>query len=297
MEYEVTHRTLYEYSYPVTVSHHAARLKPLPRPGQELLGFVLQVLPEPGEVRTRNDFFGNEVAYFSLAHPHKRLEVIARSHVRVKLTEMPALALSPAWEQVVGIFSDPISPQVIDPYQFSFPSPLVRPTPEIAEFARPCFEPGRPLLEAVEALNAMIHREFKFDPKATTVATPLEEVFENRAGVCQDFAHVGIACLRSLGLPARYVSGYIRTHPPEGQERLRGADASHGWFSVYCPDLGWIDFDPTNNIIPSDEHIWVAEGRDYTDVAPVSGILHGGGEHEIKVEVDVLEVESSPLPG
>ena len=297
MLYEVIHRTLYDYSAQVTVSHHAARLMPRERPGQELLSFDLSISPRPTVRRERTDFFGNGVTFFALQEVHDRLEVTARAHVRMQSREMPALGLSPAWESVAALFSDPVFPKVVDAYQFVFHSPLVRTAPDIADIARSCFPPGRPLQEAVFALNHLIHREFVFDPEATTVATPLEEVLKNRRGVCQDFAHIGIACLRSLGLPARYVSGYIRTHPPEGQERLRGADASHGWFAAYCPELGWLDFDPTNDKIPDHEHIAVAYGRDYTDVAPLSGILTGGAQHELKVEVDVLELPTETICG
>jgi transglutaminase-like putative cysteine protease len=163
----------------------------------------------------------------------------------------------------------------------------VRASFDLADYAKESFPKEKPVLAGARDLNTRIFRDFKFDSKATTVATPLEEVWEKRRGVCQDFAHLGIACLRSLGLPARYVSGYLRTHPPAGQPRLVGADASHAWFAIFCPGHGWVDFDPTNNVQPADEHITVAYGRDFGDVSPVAGILTGGGKHDVKVSVDV----------
>jgi len=188
------------------------------------------------------------------------------------------------------MFRDPVSPEVVEPYQFCFNSPLIRSSTELADYARKSFNDATPLLEGVQDLNRRIHADFKYDPVATTVATPLDEVLANRRGVCQDFAHLAIACLRSLGLSARYVSGYLRTHSAPGKPRLAGADASHAWFSAYCPGIGWVDFDPTNNLIPAQEHITVAYGRDFSDVSPVTGILVGGGSHQVTVGVNVEEL-------
>jgi transglutaminase-like putative cysteine protease len=188
------------------------------------------------------------------------------------------------------MFRDPVSPEVVEPYQFIFDSPQVRASFELADYAAQSFPAGTPLLAGARDLTRRIFEDFKYDAKATTVATPLEEVLEKRRGVCQDFAHLGIACLRSLGLPARYVSGYLRTRPPEGKPRLTGADASHAWFAVYCHGTGWVDFDPTNNLQPAEEHITVAYGRDFGDVSPLAGILTGGGKHALKVAVDVAEI-------
>ena len=188
---------------------------------------------------------------------------------------------------MVELFREPVLPENVSPYQFIFDSHLLPASPELADYARSSFPAGRPLMEGARDLCRRIHQDFKFNPKATTVATPIVEVMEKRQGVCQDFAHVGIACLRSLGLPARYVSGYIRTVPPKGKPRLVGADASHAWLAAYCPVLGWVDLDPTNDVIPSEDHITVAYGRDFADVSPVAGVLTGGGGHEVKVAVDV----------
>ena len=180
---------------------------------------------------------------------------------------------------------------MVDPYQFVFDSPMLCASPILADYARESFPKGKPLLVGASHLTRRIFDDFDYDPVATDIATPLEEVIEKRAGVCQDFAHIAIAMLRSLGLSARYVSGYLRTHPAPGRSRLIGADASHAWFSVYCPSTGWVDFDPTNNLRPTHEHITVALGRDFSDVSPVSGIITGGGEHKVEVSVDVAEVE------
>ncbi|MEI6713614.1 MAG: transglutaminase family protein [Verrucomicrobiota bacterium] len=288
MEYILTHRTTYQYSEPVSVSHHAARLEPLKNTHQSYSDFRLQVFPEPAIRSVRRDYFGNSVTTFSIRQLHRRMETVAKSRVSVRLQTPPVPNLSPNWESVVQKFSDPVSPEDVGAYEFCLDSPMIRPSRVLADIARPCFPAKTPLLVGVSNLMRFIYEEFEFDPVATEVATPLEEVCEKRKGVCQDFAHVALGCLRSLGLPARYVSGYLRTIPPPGKPRLEGADASHAWFSAFCPVNGWVDFDPTNNLIPSDEHLTVAVGRDYSDVSPLSGILTGGGEHTVSVAVDVL---------
>jgi len=271
----------------VTVSHHAARVQPRTLAYQQVAQFSLTVAPAPSIAQPRRDFFGNHVCGFTIQEIHRHLEITATSRVAVAVTTPPVPVLSPDWEIVVKLFSDPVSPEVVEPYQFVFDSPLLRASPDLADYARQSFASGAPLLAAVTDLNRRIFADFKFDPVATTVATQLEEVLAKRRGVCQDFAHLAVASLRSLGLPARYVSGYLRTHPPAGQKRLVGADASHAWFSIFCPGVGWVDFDPTNNLLPAEEHITVAFGRDYSDVSPVTGVITGGGAHEVKVSVDV----------
>jgi len=290
MNYSIIHRTLYEYAAPVTISHHVARLEPRATTTQALEHFSLKIFPEPALRKSRPDYFGNRLCFFSVQEVHRHLEIITHSRVTVGANKLPAPESSPAWEDVAQMFRDPVSPEVVEPYQFIFDSPQVRASFELADYARESFRKDTPLLVGVLDLTRRIFEDFKFDPRATTVATPLEEVWERRRGVCQDFAHLGIACLRSIGLPARYVSGYLRTHPPEGQPRLVGADASHAWFRVFCPGIGWTDFDPTNNVQPAEEHIVVAFGRDFGDVSPVAGILTGGGRHVVKVAVDVEPV-------
>jgi transglutaminase-like putative cysteine protease len=289
MTYQILHRTLYEYAAPVTVSHHVARLEPRGTPAQEREQFSLKIFPEPTLRKSRPDYFDNRLCFFSIQELHSRLEIIAHSRVSVQ-PHNPGNEPSTPWNDVAGMFRDPVSPEVVEPYQFIFDSPQASASFEFFDYASESFPKGTPLLTGVRDLTRRIYEDFKYDPKATTVATPLDEVWEKRRGVCQDFAHLGIACLRSLGLPARYVSGYLRTRPPEGKPRLVGADASHAWFAIFCPGVGWADFDPTNNVQPSEEHITVAVGRDYADVSPVAGVITGGGAHQVKVSVDVTEM-------
>jgi transglutaminase-like putative cysteine protease len=287
MDYQITHCTTYDYTEPVTVSHHAARLEPRRADGQDCAKFSLCIFPTPEVTKTRTDYFGNQVRMFSVQTLHQRLEVTAQSIVSV-FPRTPAVpGMSPAWAEVQARFRDPVSPDNVPPYEFCLDSPLLASAPFLADYARASFPGDTPLLVGARDLTRRIHRDFQYDPRATEVATPLAEVWEKRRGVCQDFAHLAIACLRSLGLPARYVSGYLRTRPPAGRPRLIGADASHAWFSVYCPHGGWTDFDPTNDLLPADEHITLAVGRDFSDVSPLTGILTGGGEHRVKVAVDV----------
>jgi transglutaminase-like putative cysteine protease len=290
MNYSITHRTLYEYAAPVTVSQHVTRLEPRTSKSQECGKFTLKIFPEPTLRKTRQDYFGNRLCFFTIQEIHAQLEIITHSRMALTPRKLPPPESSPPWEQVVDLYRDPVSPEVVEPYQFVFDSPQIRASFEFADYALASFASGTPLLVGVADLTRRIFTDFKYDPKATTIATLLEEVWKTRRGVCQDFAHLGIACLRSLGLSARYVSGYLRTRPPEGQPRRIGADASHAWFRVFCPGTGWVDFDPTNNVQPAGEHITVAYGRDFGDVSPVAGILTGGGQHDVKVSVDVEEV-------
>ncbi len=292
MNYAITHRTLYEYAAPVTVSHHVARLEPCSYRHQTCDRFSLKIFPEPALRKEHLDYFGNRLCFFAIQEIHTRLEIITHSRVTTrKASDADStgadLENGLAWEDAAGLFRDPVSPEVVEPYQFIFDSPQIRASFELADYARESFGPGKPLIQGARDLTRRIFTDFKYDTKATTVATPLEEVLEKRRGVCQDFAHLGIAFLRSLGLPARYVSGYLRTRPPAGKPRLVGADASHAWFSAFCPGTGWVDFDPTNDVRPGEEHITVALGRDFGDVSPVAGILTGGGKHVVKVSVDV----------
>ena len=291
MNYCVTHRTLYEYAAPVSVSHHVARLEPQSSATQTCERFGLQIFPEPTLRRERTDYFGNRLCFFAIQEIHSKLEIITSSRVAVSVAKSAQNESTAPWESVAEMFCDPVSPEVVDAYQFVFDSPQIRASRVLADYARESFAEELPLLAGARDLTRRIFEDFKFDAKATTVATPLEEVWQKRRGVCQDFAHLGIACLRSLGLPACYVSGYLRTRPPAGQPRLVGADASHAWFRIFCPGTGWVDFDPTNNVQPAGEHIIVAYGRDYGDVSPVAGILTGGGAHEVKVSVDVEPLE------
>jgi transglutaminase-like putative cysteine protease len=289
--YRVRHRTTYDYEDPVSVSHHVVRLTPRNLPKQTCRGSRLSVQPAPPATHVHSDYFGNTLTSFTLDEPHDRLIVEAESDLEVNSAAPPDFSGSTPWETVRESFfnqhKDPTG-EILSAYQFVFDSQRVRSNPELAAYARESFPAGRPLLAAVLDLMRRIHQDFRFDKKATEVATPVQTFFEKRRGVCQDFAHLQIGCLRSLGLPARYVSGYLRTMPPPGRPRLVGADASHAWCSAWCPVAGWVDFDPTNNCIPSDGHITVAWGRDYSDVSPIYGVLLGGARHELHVEVDVM---------
>jgi transglutaminase-like putative cysteine protease len=287
-EYEVLHSTEYDYSESVAVSHHLAHLSPRALPHQQCLHHDLQIEPAPAVKTTHMDYFGNPVTFFAMQGAHKRLTVRARSRVILEAKSVPSPSDTPPWEKVADHTALPL-----EAAEFLYDSALIPESAELAAYARTAFPPGRPLLDAVLELTRRIHEEFTFDPKATTVRTPLADVFKSRRGVCQDFARLEIACLRTLGLPARYVSGYLETAPPPGRPRLLGADASHAWLAVYCPGEEWIHVDPTNNLLPSRRHVTVAWGRDYHDVSPIHGVILGGGSHTLRVHVDVLRVEAA----
>ncbi|MBV5264684.1 transglutaminase family protein [Pinisolibacter aquiterrae] len=297
MRFDVTHLTVYDWGAPAPVADCRLRLSPIERRRQKVHLSRLAFDPEPDHVVDEVDWFGNHVTRIAFRAPHSRLTL--RSTATVTVEPMPALdpRLSPPWEEIAAhaALSRSLAPD--DPVQFVFPSRLVGLTPAVTRWTAEVFPPGRPILEAVLALNTRIHAEFRYAPGVTDVATPLARVFEEKRGVCQDFAHVMIAGLRGLGLPAAYVGGYLRTLPPPGRPRLEGADAMHAWVEVWCgPSLGWIGFDPTNAILASDDHIVVAFGRDYADTAPVIGILSSSGEQGLAVSVDVVEVPA-PITG
>jgi transglutaminase-like putative cysteine protease len=286
----IMHKTTYAYGDAVTTSHHEARLAPRDTEAQRTLSHELIITPEPMARRRRFDYFGNRTVHFSLSEPHRSLEVCANSLVEVRHLRPPVLDDTPAWESVRDRLRKDHKRDLLDAYAMAFDSPFVSTSPELEAYAVPSFEPGRPVLEAVRDLVSRIHRDFTYDPRATDVSTPLTEVLSLRRGVCQDFAHLAIGCLRTHGLPARYVSGYLLTHPPPGKPKLVGADASHAWFATFVPEYGWVEFDPTNDLLPADEHISVAYGRDFSDVTPIRGVIHGGGQHVLSVAVDVDQV-------
>jgi transglutaminase-like putative cysteine protease len=243
----------------------------------------------------RKDFFGNRVVYFSIEEPHETLAVTALSELQLFPLPLPDLEATPGWEEVQRRLRSEVNRGVLEARQFLLDSPFISAHASFADYASASFAPGRPLLSAVHDLMRRIFTEFTYDPEFTTIATPVSEVLVHQRGVCQDFAHFVIACLRSLGLAARYVSGYLETLSQEGQLQLLGAAASHAWVSVYCPELGWVDFDPTNNLMPSDRHIVVAWGRDYSDVPPLKGTLLGGVNHDLTVRVEVHKIEENEL--
>jgi transglutaminase-like putative cysteine protease len=292
MKYKVTHTTIYNYTEPVPICHNEVHLTPRDHRRQSCLSHQLRVKPEPARLDSRVDYFGNIAGAFSIQEAHDRLAVTAHSHVEVAEPDVPDPAATPPWEEIRDRFALGQPPWWLEARQFVYPSPHVPLTDALRTYAQPSFPPGRPWLAAVLDLTGRIFREFRYDPAATTVNTPVGEVLAKRRGVCQDFAHLQIACLRSLGLPARYVSGYLLTAPPPGQPRLIGADASHAWLSAFCPEVGWLDFDPTNNQVPGTRHITLAWGRDYGDVCPIKGVLIGGGQHRMRVAVNVVPAES-----
>jgi transglutaminase-like putative cysteine protease len=296
MNYHLAHTTTYEYSGSVSLSHHVVRLQPRKLARQQCLENRLEIHPQPAVVQSHLDYFGNNITFVTVEGSHRSLVILSRSEVEVEASAPPVPEQTPPWERVAGLCSEEALNGVVTEREFTYASPHVKRQPDFADYARPSFTPGRPLLAAAVDLTSRIHRDFKFDSKATTIATPLEEVFKSRRGVCQDFAHLEIACLRSLGLPARYVSGYLETAPPPGKPRLAGADASHAWVSIFSPGAGWIDLDPTNDLIPSNRHITIAWGRDYSDVSPIRGVILGSGEHLLKVAVDVIPVDAPRLP-
>jgi transglutaminase-like putative cysteine protease len=291
MLYRVTHSNTYTYSEPVSLCHNLLHLIPRELPRQECVHSQVLIQPQPGVSTVRSDYFGNPVSFFTVQEPHQKLTVTAGHLIRIRAEPMPEPSATLAWEKVQEQVHQAGLAEDLEAAQFLFDSTYVRREEELAEYARPSFSPGRPILEAVLDLTGRIHADFRYDKTATTTATPILDVLHHRHGVCQDFAHLQISCLRSLGLPARYVSGYLLTAPPPDQPRLVGADASHAWVSVYCPGAGWIEVDPTNNLVSTDKHIVLAWGRDYDDVCPLKGVILGGGRQEVVIAVDVVSVE------
>lgn len=291
MLYRVVHETSYQYGEPAVISHNQGHLLPRSSPRQTLHGLELRIDPSPPTVHWQQDYFGNDVVFFALQEPHERLLVRTESRVDVTPRGPLDLGASPPWEQVVETARRSRDADGLAAFEMVWESPFVARGEAFAAYARPSFAAGRRLAEALLDLNARIHREFRYDPEATTLATPIAEVLEQRHGVCQDFAHLMIGCLRSLGLPARYVSGYLRSGSPkpreDGEPALVGSEASHAWVSAWCPENGWIDLDPTNDVVPSDRHVVLAHGRDYDDVSPLKGVTLGGGDHVVTVAVEM----------
>jgi len=286
--YLVRHRTTYRYRSDVAYSRLIAHLVPRATARQRPLTFDVDVKPWPVERWQRSDFFGNTTNWFTIDEPHDVLDVVSESQVTVDPAPSFAPEASLPWEAVRTSFEFPSDPETQQVVQYVFDTPVTATDATVVAYAEESFPPGRPMLACVLDLNHRIHRDFTYDAEATDTRTTVKEAFELRAGVCQDLAHVGIAAVRAMGLAARYVSGYLLTHPPPGRERMIGADASHAWFAAWVPPFGWIDFDPTNDMLPSSEHITLAWGRDYGDVSPIHGIITGGSEHKVDVAVDVM---------
>ena len=292
MKYRVRHSTRYEYADQVNQGYNVAYLIPRECNGQRVNYSDIRIIPAPTSRIKRVDYFGNVVCHFTVERPHQSLEVIVDSEVEIAPSEPRLLGGGITCAEVLAALKSGSELEDMSATEFSFNSPMIATSPQLADFGRDLFRPERSFLEAVGELNSRIFKDFKYDPGFSTVATPLVDVLKNRRGVCQDFAHLAIGVMRSLGFAARYVSGYLETLPPPGQVKMQGADASHAWFAVYIPGDDWQDFDPTNDVMPADQHITTAWGRGYSDVTPLKGVVFGGGGKQIlSVAVDVARVE------
>jgi transglutaminase-like putative cysteine protease len=287
MIYHVRHNTTYRYATAAEACHNMLRLDPRTTPGQTCLDVALEIHPAPAKIHSYIDYFGNRVRSFAVFQPHEELSITSESRVEIDRPAVPREDPSPSWTDVRRRLRHDRDDATIDALQYVFDSVYIRSSAALADYAFPSFTKGRSLLAAVAELTTRIFKEFAYDPAATTIDTKIEDVLERRRGVCQDFAHLQIGCLKSLGLAARYVSGYLRTETRPGQTRLQGADASHAWLSVFCPDNGWVDFDPTNGCQVTDHHISLGWGRDFHDVSPIKGVVLGGGSSTLSVAVDV----------
>ncbi len=294
MIFDITHKTHYRYRSTVVQSLHLVHMSPRALPGQTVRHHSLLVEPAPASRQDGIDSSGNFDVILDIESPHKELVLLARSTVEKLLPPPVDLIATTPWDALDFRLLRAANERDVHILLFRCASRLTTPTLEIADYASLSFTPGRPVLDGAMDLVMRIYNDFKFDPHATDVSTPVTEVFRMRRGVCQDFAHLALACFRAFRIPARYVSGYLHTHPPIGRPKLQGADASHAWISVWAPEAGWVDLDPTNGIIVGDEHVTVAFGRDYDDVSPISGVLRGGGEHTVTVAVDVDMVADLP---
>jgi len=293
MEYLVRHRTTYRYLQDVSHSWHMAHLRPRATPLQAVHDSSISLSLEPASRVAREDYFQNLCEWFSIDQPHTHLEILAQSRVTVQPAPLRASRDSLTWEEVKLRLENPKDEEERDAVQYLFDSPMTKFHSDIAAYGAVSFPPSRPVLAGAIELMNRIHQDFRYDTTVTDVTTPVDRVFEIRAGVCQDLAHVGIAAMRAVGLPARYVSGYLLTQPPPGKARLLGADASHAWFSVWAPPFGWVDLDPTNDVLAGESHVTASWGRDYGDVAPVAGIILGGHDHVVEVGVDVIPVDQA----
>lgn len=291
----ISHVTHYDYASRVDLAMHLLHLQPLSRADQQLEDFRLDIDPPATRNQASLDYFGNPQHHLTLTTPHHALTVRAESRVRRLAAATPEPSASPAWESVRAAMRYRAGQPWLPAAEFCFPSAFVPLHPAFQAYAQLEFTPGRPLLEAAIGLMARIHHEFTYATASTDLTTPALEAFSRRQGVCQDFAHIMIACLRSLGLPARYVSGYLLTQPPPGQPRLLGVDASHAWLAVWCPQHDWVELDPTNNLIAAQSHAVIACGRDYADVAPLRGVIQGGGSHTLSVAVSVVPEGETPV--
>lgn len=298
MKYDIHQTTAYSYDSLVPVARHVVRMVPVDRPHQRVVASHFTVEPEPVEWSETRDFFGNKVVHIRIETPHRSFTVKTRARVEVEAPPSMAPEAGPSWEAVCEVADASLDLSALSPAHYLFASPAVPLSEPITRWTAESFPPGRPMLAAAIDLMHRLHDDFTYDPRATDVSTPPLDAFEMRAGVCQDFAHIMIAGLRGLGLPAAYVSGFLRTEPPPGQERLQGADATHAWVAVWCgEEIGWQGLDPTNALLATTDHVILALGRDYTDVAPIGGVVLGSGEQTLTVEVDVIPIPAEPAIG
>jgi len=288
MEYQITHKTTYRYYQQVSLCHNVARLLLRDTPEQICKTAKIDISPLPDIIKQYFDFYGNKVIYFAIQKEHQELTVNITSRV-IKIGRYTANFQDILWEQITGeiMLSKGDAKEAC---QYIWPTSMTHSNAEIEEYASVSFKKGIGFYEATKDLMGRIFSDFTFTSGLTTVATPLQLVMKERKGVCQDFAHLAIACIRSKGLPVRYISGYIETSPPPGEEKLFGVDASHAWFSIYLPNQGWFDFDPTNNTIPGHQHLTIGWGRDYADITPQKGVILSSGPHQLYVSVDVRKV-------
>jgi len=292
--YRVVHRTEYRYESVVSSSYGELYLLPRDVPGQVCRASHVTIEPAPDDYRERIDFYGNRVAYFAVTVPHTKLTVIAESTVDVSRPRSLPLSVDQPWDAIRDRLRLDSSDDACAAREFVLDSPKVVVTPAVAAYAAPSFPPGRPLTDALSELSSRIHSDFAYKPGATSVRTTLTELLESREGVCQDFAHLTVGCVRSVGLAGRYVSGYLETVPPAGRERLVGADVSHAWASVFVPDAGWVDVDPTNDRFVSDRYVTTACGRDYGDVSPLKGVIYTRSKmNKLHVSVDVTHIDGT----
>lgn len=287
MKYQISHRTFYDYASDVSLSEQILHLEPRNTERQSVRDPAIIIEPEPAYIERYRDAFGNRSMIITIEQAHQRLSIEGKSEIDVQAPPAYSPDATPPWEDAASYRHAMPTGLAATAVPFAFPSLHTPADDAIEAYARQSFTPGRPILAAALDLNHRIFTDFKYDPAATTVTTHVTDLLTLKRGVCQDFSHLMLACLRVLGVPARYVSGYLLTHPPAGQEKLIGADASHAWVSLFVPGTGWVDLDPTNDLIPQDEHITLAYGLDYADVAPIAGVVYGGGRQQLSVAVDV----------
>lgn len=285
--YQIDHETVYDYTLPVLYSNHLAYMLPRAVPRQNWISHKIEVEPNPMARQERLDIYGNRALAFSIEQEHEHFRFKTTAVVEVKAEEPPAQ--SPAWEEVAKLLKCPSDSDTLEASMYAYSSPFANTDDSVRNYALESFQPGRPIFDSAKELMTRIFTDCAYTPGATRIGSQPQEILRGRKGVCQDFAHLMIGCLRSLHLPCRYISGYLRTHPPKGQPKLIGADATHAWVATFIPGHGWVEFDPTNNVLGGDEHIILAWGRDFGDVSPLKGVITGGGNPILKVGVNVDE--------